>query len=95
MDHGQHADGPGGEAPGVLIGIALLTRLLRVLKYDLEHLGEVLTKMVRRGTLQQEETERDTVCLYCLFSHRGKQKELNGITTLQRSLNYSTPNLDG
>lgn len=51
MDHGQDTDGPGCDPPGILIRQLLLSRPLRILKCDLKHLGEVLTKMVRCSTL--------------------------------------------
>lgn len=54
VDHGEDTDGPGRDAPGVLEGQLLLTRLLGILKHNLKHPGEVLTQMVGCGTLRRQ-----------------------------------------
>lgn len=52
VHHGEDTNGPGCDSPGVLEGMLFLTRLLWILKHDLKHLGEVLTKMMGRGALR-------------------------------------------
>lgn len=71
VDHGEDADSPGCESPGVLESQLFLARLLRILKRDLEHLGKVLTEVVRRGTLRR---------------HRAKQEDSIFCSAVQRLL---------
>lgn len=68
VDHGEDTDGPGCDSPGVLENQLFLTRLLRILKHDLEHLGEVLTQMVRRSTLRKHKAMQCNV--YFVLKHQ-------------------------
>ena len=47
VNHGHDSDGPGRQTPRVLMGEFFPA--FAALKYDLEHLGEVLTQMMRGG----------------------------------------------
>lgn len=57
VDHSEYADGPSGDSPGVLVRQLFLAGPLRVLKHNLEHLGEVLAQMMGCGTLSREKNE--------------------------------------
>ena len=50
MDHDQHPDGSRGEAPAVLEH-KLFLPCLRILKGDVEHLAEVLSKVMGSRSL--------------------------------------------
>ena len=59
VDHGENPNGSGGDAPGVLEGKLLLSRLLWVLKNNLKHLGEILPQMVGSGSLRTTEHQNE------------------------------------
>ena len=52
VDHGQNADGPCGDPPGVLEGQLLLPGLLRIFKHNVKHAGKVLTQVMGGSTLR-------------------------------------------
>ena len=52
VDHGQNANGPCGDPPGVLEGQLLLPGLLRIFKHNVKHAGKVLTQVMGGGTLR-------------------------------------------
>jgi hypothetical protein len=58
MDHDDYTDGARGDSPGILICKAALMGF-GIFKRDVEHFGEVLTKMVRRGSLDATAGCRD------------------------------------
>lgn len=68
MNHGEDPDGPGCNAPGVLVGQLLFAGLLGVLKHNLKHPGEILTQMVGCSTLwgQKQNTNHDK---YIMIHH--------------------------
>jgi hypothetical protein len=64
VDKGHDPDGPSGESPAVLEGKLVVPRLgVRIFKVNLKHLGEVLSKMVRGGSL---EGGREKIILHAL-----------------------------
>ena len=55
MHHHHDANGARGEPPGVLVGVQMLATPLfhgRILVRNVKHLGEVLSQVMRRGSLQ-------------------------------------------
>lgn len=76
MDHSKDTDGSCCDSPGILESQLLLSRLLWILKHNLKHLGEVLTKMVGGSSLRKLQVIKSThekkekkivINLFCLF----------------------------
>lgn len=59
MDHDHHTQRTGGKTPRVLVRIQSTLRLVWRLDGNVKHLGEVLTQMVRSGSLDTSAGGRD------------------------------------
>lgn len=63
VHHHNHTNRPGGDGPWILVGVTSLP-CLGILKWEVKHLWEVLTQMMRGGSLNPTTSGWD-VGLYC------------------------------